>query len=193
MTGNTGKISARAAVALVFAVCAAGFALAQDVSYNAMPGTDFSKFKTYKWIEIPGAQHPDQIVDAQIKQAFDTQLAAKKLTKITADNADLYVGYYPFSFVEMRMQPNDKGGGRLLVSSAITEKSGQLQLDHRTCHLSHPAEPEAAAERVPLALRGDGHLMTRGAQRANAYNGGEWDRSGSRSYGDDAGGFSGRR
>jgi opacity protein-like surface antigen len=93
MTGNTRRASARIAMAFVCAVCAASFAAAQDVSYNAMPGTDFSKFKTYKWVVITGAQHPDQIVDAQIKDAFDTQLATKKLTKVTADTADLYVGY----------------------------------------------------------------------------------------------------
>ena len=34
-------------------LCAAGSALAQDVTYNAMPGTDFSKFKTYKWVPLP--------------------------------------------------------------------------------------------------------------------------------------------
>jgi hypothetical protein len=39
---------------LVFGVVVA---YAQDVSYNAMPGTDFSKFKTYKWVQVEGATH----------------------------------------------------------------------------------------------------------------------------------------
>ena len=35
-------------------VCAVGFARAQDVTYNAMPGTDFAKYKTYKWVQVEG-------------------------------------------------------------------------------------------------------------------------------------------
>src|SRR5215469_8734246 len=66
---------------------------AQDVTYNFMPGTDFSKFHTYKWVNIEGGAHPNQIIDAQIKQSVDSQLASKGLTKTDADNADLYVGY----------------------------------------------------------------------------------------------------
>jgi hypothetical protein len=82
-----------AAAILAALACAGGVAFAQDVSYNAMPGTDFTKFTTYKWIVLAGAQHTDQIVDAQIKQAIEAQLAAKNLTKTTDDKADLYVGY----------------------------------------------------------------------------------------------------
>lgn len=58
-----------------------------------MPGTDFSKFHTYKWITIEGGEHPNQIIDAQIKQAVDSQLAGKGLTKTDKAAADLYVGY----------------------------------------------------------------------------------------------------
>jgi Domain of unknown function (DUF4136) len=68
-------------------------ALAQDVRYNFVAGTDFSKYKTYKWVQIPDAKYPDQILDGQIKQAIDTELSKKGLTKIVEDNADLYVAY----------------------------------------------------------------------------------------------------
>lgn len=64
---------------------------AQDVRCNFMPGTDFSKYHTYKWVSIEGEAHPSQIVDGEIKQAIDTQLASKGLTKTTGDTADLYV------------------------------------------------------------------------------------------------------
>ena len=66
---------------------------AQDVRYNSMPGTDFSKYHTYKWVAIEGASHPNQIMDAEIKQSVDSQLAAKGLTKTDSDKADVYVGY----------------------------------------------------------------------------------------------------
>ena len=66
---------------------------AQDVKYNFMPGTDFAKYHTYKWVDIGSGAHPNQIVDAQIKQSVDTQLALKGMTKTHGDKADLYVGY----------------------------------------------------------------------------------------------------
>lgn len=47
-----------------------------------MPGTDLSKFHTYKWVAIGGNQGGNQILDAEIKQAVDAKLAAKGLTTI---------------------------------------------------------------------------------------------------------------
>ncbi len=84
-------------------------AFAQDVTYNAMPDTDFSKFKTYKWVAIDGTQHPDQIVEQQIKQALDKEFATKGLTKKDGDPADLLVGYQVA--VNQEKQWNAYGGG----------------------------------------------------------------------------------
>jgi Domain of unknown function (DUF4136) len=68
-------------------------AFAQDVTYNFMPGTKFSKYHTYKWVMIEGSAHPNQILDAEIKQSVDSQLTAKGFTRTDSDNADLIVGY----------------------------------------------------------------------------------------------------
>src|SRR3974390_354498 len=65
----------------------------QDVKTKHMPGTDFSKYHTYKWVAIEGGGHPDEIADAQIKQSVDSQLSAKGFSKTGGENADLYVGY----------------------------------------------------------------------------------------------------
>lgn len=67
-------------------------ASAQDIRYNFKQGTDFSKYKTYKWVQIPNVQYPNQLIDAQIKQAIDAQLSLKGLSK-TEENPDLYVTY----------------------------------------------------------------------------------------------------
>ena len=64
------------AVLLALVLLAAGTLAAQDVKYNFMPGTDFSKYHTYKWVAIEGASHPNQIMDQEIKQAVDAQLAS---------------------------------------------------------------------------------------------------------------------
>src|ERR1700752_4486351 len=78
---------------LGLAVLGCGGALAQDVKSQAMPGIDFSKFHTYKWVSIEGARQPNQITDAMIKQSIESQLATKGLTKVENDPADLDIGY----------------------------------------------------------------------------------------------------
>jgi len=83
---------------------------AQDVKYNFMPGTDFSKYHTYKWVNIEGGAHPNQIMDQEIKQSVDSQLASKGLTKTDNDKADLYVGYQ--IAVDQEKQWNAWGTGR---------------------------------------------------------------------------------
>jgi hypothetical protein len=74
-------------------VALAGSLWAQDVTYNSMPGTDFTEFHTYKWVIIQGASYPNQILDTEIKDAINSQLQAKGLTLTDSDKADLYVGY----------------------------------------------------------------------------------------------------
>jgi len=80
-------------IVLVVAVIGCSVALSQEVLTNFILGTDFSKYHTYKWFSIEGTAHADQIVDAQIKQSVDSQLASKGLTKTDNDKADLHVGY----------------------------------------------------------------------------------------------------
>ena len=85
--------------AFVLALVACSVTHAQDVRTNYMPGTDFSKYHTYTWVdEVKGVPkvggQPDQILDAQVKQAVDSQMAAKGLTRAAdADKADLILGY----------------------------------------------------------------------------------------------------
>ena len=110
----------------------AGTLGAQDVRYNFMPGTDFSKYHTYKWVAIEGGAHPNQIVDQEIKQAVDSQLAAKGLTKTDNDKADLYVGYQIAVDQEKQWNAFGMGGARwggmgTATSSTIT--NGTLVLD----------------------------------------------------------------
>ena len=67
--------------------------MTQEVLGNFLLGTDFSKYHTYKWINIEGGADPNQSVDASIKQSFDAQLKSKGLSRTDNDKADLYVGY----------------------------------------------------------------------------------------------------
>ena len=118
---------------LIVALLACGAALAQDVTTNSMPGTDFTKYHTYKWVTIQGATYPNQIVDAQIKNSIDSQLAAKGLTKTDGDKADLYIGYQ--ASVDKEKQWNAYGtgglrwGGGMANASSSTISVGTLVLD----------------------------------------------------------------
>ncbi len=93
MSSKRVRLLLRAVLVLAVIVGVVGPAVAQDVRYNALPGTDFTKFKTYKWVKIQGAEYPDDITNQQIQGAIDKQLAAKGLTKTDDEKADLYVGY----------------------------------------------------------------------------------------------------
>jgi len=107
--------------------------LAQDVKTNYMPGTDFSKYKTYKWVTIEGGQHPNQIVDAEIKRAVDAQLVAKGLTKTDSDKADVYVGYQVAVDQEKQWNGYGMGGGMrwggMATATSSTINVGTLVLD----------------------------------------------------------------
>ena len=106
---------------------------AQDVSYNYVPGTDFSKYKTYKWVEVQGVKYPNQIIDTQIKQAIDSQLATKGLTRTESDSADLYVTYQVAVNQQTQWTTYDTGGGWYWGGMATTTSStinvGTLVLD----------------------------------------------------------------
>jgi Domain of unknown function (DUF4136) len=101
---------------------------AQDVRYNFMPGTDFSKFHTYKWITIDGASHPNQIVDAEIKDAVNAQLASKGLTKTEGEQADLYVGYQIAVDKERQWNAYGMGGGWRFGGGMATATSSTIDI-----------------------------------------------------------------
>ena len=85
----------RIAILICFALMLGMLASAQDVRTNYMPRTDFSKYHTYAWVdEVKGVPRvggqPDQILDTQVKQAVDSQMVNKGLTKVVdSDKPDL--------------------------------------------------------------------------------------------------------
>jgi Domain of unknown function (DUF4136) len=108
----------------------AGRLTAQQVTYNFMPGTDFSKYHTYKWVEIPSNIHPNQIVDQEIRQAINNALAAKGFTLSTGPTADLYVGYQ--CAVDQERQWNAwgmRGFGGMGQATSSTIQNGTLAVD----------------------------------------------------------------
>jgi len=80
-------------VRVILPLLLAATAFAQDVKYNYDRSEDFSRFRTYKWVQIKDATRVNQLREGQVMAAIDAELATKGLTKTTGDNADLLVGY----------------------------------------------------------------------------------------------------
>ena len=66
---------------------------AQDIRYNFDKAADFTKYKSYRWVTLKGAETFSDLVDRQIKGALDAELARKGLIKTEGEDADLYIGY----------------------------------------------------------------------------------------------------
>ena len=98
-----------AVIASVLFIGAAA-AHAQDVSVNYAPGTDFFKYSTYRWVEVEGAEKPDDIVDGQIRQAVEKALAAKGLKKAEGDEASLFIAYQLALTQERQVNAYSSGG-----------------------------------------------------------------------------------
>ena len=84
----------------------------QDVHYNYDRGTNFSSYKTYQWVDLPGpgGTVPDQLIDRDIKRSVDEQLTQRGLTRVES-NADLQVAYHAVLHEEKGINLNAWGTG----------------------------------------------------------------------------------
>ena len=98
-----------ALVLLMFGVV--GVVVAQDVRYDFDKNKDFSKYKTYKWVPIKGADQPDELTGKKVTAAVDAELATKGLTKTDSDSADLYLGYQTAIGTEKQFTSYNTGWG----------------------------------------------------------------------------------
>jgi hypothetical protein len=72
----------------------AAAAFAQDVRYNFDRSADFSKYKTYKWVQVKDSAKLPELAEKQFIAAVNAELAKKGLTQV-AENPDLLVAYQP--------------------------------------------------------------------------------------------------
>jgi len=120
-------------------------ASAQDVRYNFAADANFSKYRSFKWVQIKGADQIDQITDGQLKSAIDEELAKKGLHRTEAETADLFVGYQVSLGQEKEITSYDSGwgygggwgrgwygyggGGGISTTTTSTIVIGQVDLD----------------------------------------------------------------
>jgi len=131
-------------LALTFFLFGASGAVGQDVRYNFDQNTDFSKYKSYKWVSIKNADQVDELTAKQITATIDAELAKKGLSKTDADNADLHIGYQTAIGTEKQLNAYSTGwgygpgwgpgwyGGMGMSSTTVSTSTiylGQLDLD----------------------------------------------------------------
>ena len=161
-TGQSNKII-RSAIVAAWLSLITGMLAAQDVKYNFMPGTDFSKFHTYKWVVVPNATYPNQIVDTQIKDAINSQLSAKGLTLTDSDKADLYVAYQTSVDQQKQWNAYGMGGGwRFGGGSSCRAPRG-----HRLPHASPTCRPASGPSIFSTATRTARSPSTKSGPRRN--------------------------
>ena len=131
---------------LLLVLASAGSAAAQDVRFNFDKNANFGNFKTYKWVQIKGAQQLNTLADSQVKGAIEAELTKKGLTRSEADTADLYIGYQAGIGQEKEYTSFDTGwgygpgygragwyggggGGGMTTGTTSTIYIGQLALD----------------------------------------------------------------
>ena len=115
-------------------------AVAQDVNYNYDQSTDFTKYKTYKWVSIKNAEQVDELISKQLTSAIDSQLALKGLAKTDSDSADLYIAFQTAIRTEQQLNAYSTGwgygpgwryggGSRTISATTTTIPVGILVLD----------------------------------------------------------------
>lgn len=130
-TWRNGFIGGGIMVALALSI--SSLAMSQSIRTTHAPGLDFSRYHTYRWVEIKG-QHTDPTVDAQIKQSIDAQLSAKGLTK-TTQAPDLNVDYQVAMSQAQKWEPYEDWtdtslmGQRIQKYQKVSIEFGTLVID----------------------------------------------------------------
>lgn len=83
------------------------------------PGVDFSKYRTYAWVNGVPAANP--IVDTMLIAAFDTELQSRGLQKVDPPQADIIVRYNVTTSGNMNDQVSDNA---LLSALGVNPMNG---------------------------------------------------------------------
>jgi hypothetical protein len=118
---------------------------AQDIRYNFDKSADFSKYKTYKWVENKNSDQLDDLTKRDLEAAIEAALAKKGLTKAAGDSADLYLAYEASVTTEKQVNTFDSGyaagpgwygpygyggwGGGMSTSTTSTIYNGTIVVD----------------------------------------------------------------
>jgi hypothetical protein len=83
----------RISLLITVMVLVVGATFAQDVRYNFDRAANFSSYKTYKWVDVKGADRLNDMAERQVMEAVNSELSGKGLQRVEDESADLYIGY----------------------------------------------------------------------------------------------------
>ena len=130
------KLTTLAAAILFTAVVSSS----QQVRYNFLPDIDFAKYKSYRWTEVKGDDYSNSVLGGQVKQAIESELARKGLTKVAGGDSDLVVAFQLAMSEERKWKPAGEddaywgwggwgGWGGSSDTKSATIAKGTLNLD----------------------------------------------------------------
>jgi hypothetical protein len=94
-------------------------ASAQEVTYDYDKATDFSRLKTYAWVD--GRNLADELNHKRVMDAVDAQMAAKGYTKVEAGaSPDVLVAYHAFFGRDLEVSTFSSGWGAYRFGPART-------------------------------------------------------------------------
>ena len=152
---------------LAAVLCLGGMAMAQDVRFDYDRSANFSTYKTYQWAgDAPNASG-NQLMDQNIKQSIDEQLAAKGLRRVES-GGDLQVSYQ--ATVQQEKQFDGFGTGfRFNGTGRVTTST--IEVGQIVINLFDPARQQlvwsGAAEKT-LDIKKDPDKNYRNLQKAMA-------------------------
>jgi hypothetical protein len=108
---KTRLAATRLALVMGALLAGAGSVAAQSVANNYDTKADFSKYKTYHWVDIQGATYPNQLTDLMIRNAIDSTLKMHGLVRQDSGSVSLYVGYQLTTQQQKQLNTYGTGGG----------------------------------------------------------------------------------
>jgi hypothetical protein len=108
-------------IALTGVLCLAALATAQEVLFDYDRSANFGSYKTYQWVDSPGAHGTNQLMDQNIKRAVDAQLTLKGMQRVES-GGDVQVAYQVAVDQEKQFDgwgsgPRGFGSGRVTTST----------------------------------------------------------------------------
>lgn len=136
---------------------------AQDIQFNFDAAANFERYRTYKWIELPGSVQLDDLLARQLTSALEAGLAKKGLRKVDTDTADLYIGWVAASSQERRVDVygtpaygfGPRWGGGMASATTSTLTIGSIALDMYDVSAKHLVWRGVATKTVEPNIKPD--------------------------------------
>lgn len=127
-----------------------------DVTYDYDVKVDFSRIKTYNWVNMPATSRIDEFNQIRIKEVANDNLSSKGL-KVKVDNPDvflvMYGGGYKAVDMTVMMDYAVYDVGRLKLAMYDAESNAEIWWGEARADLLHEMTPAQKDEVVETSVR----------------------------------------